>query len=365
MDEKQYFKEIKNIEKRYFKLLSLFPLGIPKAINLQEEKKKFFAAIADDRKYNPFIRFDRPSFDRKKIKDLKKFKIDTKNDIYGLKKLYKKAAKRKISQIEARLTWGDAESTKHVVKFHGRPNSSLVRKAKKFCRGYHREKIKFTRLDYKKVGRELVKEVKRLTNKKIKVKFESIAAKVNIEPAVGFIQINKNEKFTSLDLKRLKVHEIGTHYMRYYNGHKSGIKLLELGTANYLETEEGLAAYMEEIKGVSSNAQMYVYAGRVIATHYALKKSFYQLFKILKNYGFENQVAFAITYRAKRNLSDTSKKGGFTKDYVYFSGYHKVKKYAQNNDLKDLFVGKINLDDLKSLDKFISKRSGSLVTILD
>jgi len=190
-------------------------------------------------------------------------------------------------------------------------------------------------------------------------------SKVNISPINKEIRINPNERFTTLDLKRLKVHEIGTHYMRYYNGKQYIPKILKSGASNYIETEEGLAAYMEELMDVSSKAQIYIYAGRVIGTYYALRKSFYEVFQILKKYGFKDSDAFAITYRAKRNLCDTSQKGGFTKDYVYFSGYHKVKNYAKNNDIRDLFIGKIKIRDVKILNKFINKHKNNIKTILD
>jgi hypothetical protein len=241
----------------------------------------------------------------------------------------------------------------------------LFRKAIKFCKNFEREKVKFRRITPQKVGNELKKEVYELTGKKIKIVYAQINAKVNIEAYNGLIEINPNESFTSLDLKRLKVHEIGTHFMRYYNGHKFGRRILETGTKNYLETEEGLAAYMEELKGVSSKAQMFIYAGRVIACYYAPKKSFYEIFKILKDLNFRDSAAFAITFRVKRNLCDTSQKGGFTKDYVYFSGYNKVKDFHKKNDIKDLFIGKVKIDDLKVLKRFVKENRDKIVTILD
>lgn len=58
-------------------------------------------------------------------------------------------------------------------------------------------------------------------------------------------------------------------------------------------------------------------------------------------------------------------KGGFTKDYVYFSGYLKVKRYAKNHDLRDLFIGKIKLEDLRVLKKFIRKNRDKIIVELD
>ena len=156
--------------------------------------------------------------------------------------------------------------------------------------------------------------------------------------------------------------------MRCYNGRKSGIGILAVGSANITRTEEGLAAYVEDIQGVLSKAQMYIYAGRVIAAYYAPKKSFYEVFKILKSYNFKNSDAFTITMRTKRNICDTSQKGGFSKDFVYFAGYHKVKKYCKHNDIKDLFIGKIKTEDIKNnkgLRRYIKEHKENIVTIWD
>jgi hypothetical protein len=262
---------------------------------------------------------------------------------------------------------GKTISTKYVIRYRGRPSRFLLAKAKYYCRNYQRQIVKFTRIEPEEIGIHLKNEVKRLTGDDIKLVYMQRPSKVNIDPSYGVIKINPNERFTSLDLKRLLVHEIGVHYMRYYNGRNTGLRILEKGTSNYIETEEGLAAYVEELKGVASKAQMFIYAGRVIATFYSLKKSFYDVFMILKHYGFKDEDAYKITYRAKRNLNDTSLKGGFTKDYVYFSGYYKVKKYAKKSKLKlrRLFIGKVNINDLRVLKKFIKTREENIKTIFD
>ena len=365
--EKNYLTQVKEIEKIYVDMLKNFDVTFPKPLNLKSEKKIFFQKLADDEVYNPLIKYEKKEIDLEKINLYKKRikKISTSNDLYGLKKLYKKRLKTKLIQIRYQKNWGNQSCVKDVMKYWGEPDYFLLRKAKKICLEYKREKVKFTRLTNVKFANELKKEVYRLTRTKIKVRYDNIHSKMNIEPYMKIIEINKNERFTSLDLERLKIHEIGVHYLRYYNGHKMNVKILETGTANYLETEEGLAAYAENEKGVLSKAQMFVYAGRVIATHYALKKSFYEVFQILKKYGFTNKVAFAITYRSKRCLNDTSLKGSFTKDYVYLKGFYSVSQYAKKYEIKDLFIGKIGIDDVKLVQKFINKNKHRIISIFD
>ena len=365
MNEK-YLEEYKELENKYFSIISFLPTNFPKAVNLEREKKKFFQMLEKKKRYNPQILYSAKVYPKKVLQELLNFKVDTINDVYGLKTLLRNRVQNKINEVLTHKYWGTEKSSKYAVLSRGKPPLKLVKKAKDICKNFKREKVKFKTLTPHIAGERLKVVFYKLLGEYPKVSYKVLVNKMNINPQEKTLTINPNVRFTSLDVKRLQVHEIGTHYLRYLNGSKTGIKLLEKGTANYIETEEGLAAYMEEFKGVSSKAQMFIYAGRVIATHYALTKDFYSIFKILKSYNFKDSDAFSITLRAKRNLSDTSKPGGFTKDYVYLSGYYKIKKYLrEGGDLKDLFIGKVKVEDLVILQPIIQEFKSSLITILE
>ncbi len=367
ISKEQYFFEYRELENKFYSIIKHLPTNFPKAINLQEEKKKFFRALEEKKYYNPQILFTAKTYSEISLQRLNEFHVDTSNDMYGFKKLLKERALAKINEVECHRHWGTSKSTKYVLKYRGQPSKKLLESAIKFAKQYQRKKIKFKTLTPKIAAQRLHNEVERLTGEDITINFnENLTSKMNVSPKNNLLNVNPKERFTSLDVKRLKVHEIGTHYMRNYNGRFHNLKILETGTANYIETEEGLAAYMEYIKGVSSKAQMYIYAGRVIASHYALSKSFYDVFHILKKYNFKDSDAFSITYRAKRNLCDTSKPGGFTKDYVYYSGFYKIKHYVNEGyDLKKLFIGKIKIEDLEVISEFVEEHLKTVKTILN
>lgn len=367
ISNEQYFLEYKTLEKEFYTLISHLPTNFPKAINLQEEKKKFFKAIEEKKIYNPQILFTAKIYPLHAIEKLKQFEVNTQHDKYGFKQLLKERALAKINEVECHRFWGTPKSTVYGLKYRGQPSKKLLESATKFVKQYKRKKVKFKVLTPQIAAQRLHNEVKHLTGEDISIKYnENLTSKMNVSPKNNLLNINPKERFTSLDVKRLKVHEIGTHYMRNFNARQFSLKLLETGTANYIETEEGLAAYMEYIKGVSSDAQMFIYAGRVIATHYALSKSFYEVYHILKKYNFKDSDAFSITYRAKRNIGDTSKPGGFTKDYVYYSGFYKIKKYVnEGKDLKKLFIGKIKIEDLDIIGDFVEQHLKSIKTILN
>jgi hypothetical protein len=362
-----YLEEIRNIDNYYSFLRKKIPLKYPKPTNLETEKQKFFDAIAKNQEYNPQFEFEKKKIDFKTIECLR-YLQDTLSKGYdnlGIKKLYKEEIANRINIVRYHQLWGEPQSTHYVILSKGKPTYSLYLKAKKFRENYAREKVRYKMIPKEHVANELQKYIFDLTQENVTVEYTPMTSQINIEPKRKRININPFEEFTTLDVARLKPHEIGVHYLRNFNARKSGIKLFENGTANYIATEEGLAVYTEELKGVLSKAQMFVYAGRVIATYLALKKSFHEIFKELQSYGFSDKTAFQITQRAKRNLSDTSQPGGFTKDYVYFDGYHKVKEFAKHGDIRELMCGKIKIEDLDTVRAYRQLNPYEVTTIYE
>ena len=80
-------------------------------------------------------------------------------------------------------------------------------------------------------------------------------------------------------------------------------------------------------------------------THLAQKLSFAEVFSELRKLGLNPELAWSLTIRRKRGLTDSSKKGGCTKDLIYFEGAVKVWQWLQdkNNDPKDLYLARLNL----------------------
>ena len=65
----------------------------------------------------------------------------------------------------------------------------------------------------------------------------------------------------------------------------------------------------------------------------------------MKNYFSENE-AYTITQRVKRGIP-YSKKGAFTKDYVYFAGLIEIEEFVnEGGKVKELFYGKISTKEL-------------------
>jgi len=161
------------------------------------------------------------------------------------------------------------------------------------------------------------------------------------------VKIRRDKSFSLHAIKRLLVHEIGTHVFRYANGALQKIHLLRLGLSGYMMTEEGLATYHEEKYGLRDLDTARRYALRVIAAHLSLTHSFYEVFsEIVQHTEFDD--AFDIVTRSKRGFTDTSAYGSHIKDKVYFEGFRRVSAHLEDNptDYALLMSGKISLDML-------------------
>jgi hypothetical protein len=181
---------------------------------------------------------------------------------------------------------------------------------------------------------------------------DGISARAKVNNNRRTIEINKDETFPESLLRRLKFHEIGVHVIRHEMGKRFPLKILTLGLAGYLETEEGMAAYNEEQNGSLTSDVFRTYCARAIAVDMSQENDFYTIYEHLVGLGLPEDNAFAITFRAKRGLMNTESHGGFTKDHVYLSGYLKVKQYVKSpEDFHNLLrYGKIAIRHLKTLD---------------
>ncbi len=157
------------------------------------------------------------------------------------------------------------------------------------------------------------------------------------------IQINKHE------IEAVLAHEIDTHLLRQKNSEKQvwhGSKK-KFGFKNHTKTEEGLAVINEMI--AAKQTLPYKQALNYLSIDLALKSDFVSVFNFFLSAWNDPERAWTWTVKKKRGLTDTSRKGGFTKDVVYFEGLISVLKYAKKNnyDLQALYYGKIDVDDVK------------------
>jgi uncharacterized protein (TIGR02421 family) len=182
-----------------------------------------------------------------------------------------------------------------------------------------------------------------------------------IEDSVADIQITKRNsilikkgvKFRENRIQAIIVHEIGTHVFRLENGKRQKFRIFERGTANYLRTEEGMAIYNQNLLNLNLGQKFCMPALHIVSIYMASKMSFCDLFHFLKNtFSIDDDSAWHLCVKAKRGYCDTAQKGAFTKDALYFLGNSDVEKYIKKGgEIKDLYIGKIAIEDLPIVQK--------------
>ncbi len=188
---------------------------------------------------------------------------------------------------------------------------------------------------------------------------DSMNARMMVASAAQEVHVGRGRRFSRAGIRRLLIHEVGTHVFRYANGRNQPLRLLRNGLVGYVVAEEGLATYHEKLYGVQDDAAKRRYALRVLAADMALTHSFYDVISFLMQYtGFDE--AFKVTVRAKRGFTDTSQPGAHIKDKVYLEGYLRVTDHlhAHPADYDLLMSGKVSFEMLDWLRQL--KEAGQL-----
>jgi uncharacterized protein (TIGR02421 family) len=335
-----------DLERADRQLALLFPkvAGFqPSPLNLEQEKEK----VLKDRTYNPKFEYNiQRNFDIVKT-ELREIKTD--NSVYG--KLLKEKINELLIKIDLISNLGKSTFTKHSITLYGKPSKELVSKARRILelKGSSTHNMVYNPTSAMK--NFLYHLMMAGLNWKIKMK--DMIAHASVNNSSKTLNLNKNKKYTDNDLKRLIVHEIGTHVTRAENGSKHKKRLFRIGFPDYLTTEEGLAIFNEEHAKLLTIERLKAISARVIAVNMSLKNSFSTVYNELKEH-IPDEVAYIITTRTKRGLSDTSKPGAYTKDYVYLKGFFDVKKYLKSGgSLKKLYTGKIGIKHVNLLPKLM------------
>lgn len=317
--------------------------------NASQEKKKFFSNSA----YNPQFKYN---FDQKVLDELEN-KIETINIPESVVEgFYCKLRQEYLRKIELIKNIGQPDEFARVSKnIYGDFAAEDIEFAEEVLNTYPDDGFREI-VGAVKIKNELERKIKanNVNNWKVALR-KNIASKVTVKPRENTVYVKSDYKFFPPEVERLKVHEIAVHLFRAENGANQEYRIFKSGLAGYLEAEEGLAVYFENKKGVCDPQQMKIYAARLKAVEVALKNSFRSTFETLKKW-LPQEMAYRLCQRAKRGITDTSSAGALTKDIHYITGYRKVKKLLDTNDvLNELFTGKVGLDDVKNIKKLLSE----------
>lgn len=316
-------------------------------INLKEEQKKFF----NNPTKNPVFEYPQLKFDPLElVANLAKIETDDSE----LGKIFEEK-KQEISDKIALLEAIDQDNfTEISIKLFGKPTKEDVANCEELIEKIDlshkkREKALYN-VEEAKAHFEKAFEKYDLKNWKVKIKETMVADCIAGKNNRLFVK--EDAKFTRERIESLIVHEIETHILTAENGKMQPYEIFNRGLAKYLETQEGMAMYNVEKQRHTPFSENYKAMAHVIGIDQALKGSFVDIYNRLIELNIPKQQAFRSALKTKRGFSDTSKPNAFTKDYIYYKGYHQVKKFIDDGgELTDLYLGKMNVKDVETVKK--------------
>lgn len=183
---------------------------------------------------------------------------------------------------------------------------------------------------------------------------------------VSRIAVNTKDKTIKLrlpvtirnsEIEAMLNHEIDTHIIRQIN-YETQVwykKKKKYRLVPHIRTEEGLAVVNELIDRKSK--LVYKSAINYIAVALALKGDFVSVFTFLNRVWNDPDRAWLWTVKKKRGITDTSQKGAYTKDIVYFEGFLQVIRYLRSNQYNPskLYLGKIDTKDIQKVEQISQK----------
>lgn len=318
-----------------------------KPINLKEEKEKFFA----NTEYNPQFQYQELSFEALHLK-IKLQKIAKKLDESPLSKLYL----GKIAELTSKIDLLESIGTEHFMEkseiLYGKVTERLLHEAKaKLDSKPHQFVSKGELMPTHLVVKRFEESLKEYSlNWKVVVKKEMVPT-CSVDKEGNFF-VREGVKFSEDRLRMIIAHEIETHILTAENGKKQNYRMFNRGFGNYLQTQEGLAIWNQEHVLDHDVEKNYTSARLIFVLNYAKDHSFAETFDYCSKLGVQPKKAFNMTSKVKRGIENTASNGVFTKELQYFSGYLQVKDFVEKGgDLKELYYGKYNLDDLDLIKK--------------
>jgi hypothetical protein len=149
---------------------------------------------------------------------------------------------------------------------------------------------------------------------------ENMGARASVAGSSNKVRVRNGLLLGSADLRRLVVHEIGGHVLRWENARAQPEPLLSIPLGSTVATEEGLAVLLEQEMGLIDERQLRIYAARVIGVALSVDSGIVDVARQLAEI-VGSEAASEIALRCKRGLPDPNQAGGPTKDYGYLAGY--------------------------------------------
>jgi len=188
-----------------------------------------------------------------------------------------------------------------------------------------------------------------------------VTRNVSAKAAAGkdYVKLREDALFSDLDADQLLQHEALVHIATGYNGAaQNRFPILAESHPGNARTQEGLAVFAEFISGALDPRRFRRLADRAIAIRMSADGAdFIDVYRFFRERGAHDS-PFEAFESARRVVRGGLVNGGgpFTKDSVYLGGLLEVHNYLRTvikagdaSFIRLLFVGKIDLDDLRAM----------------
>lgn len=345
---KSYLEQLKEIDYLLMKIdKKLKVLKYVNPINLKEEREKF---INSSWEYLPNLVY--PEIDlnfedmRKKLDSIKIWDLPL-SDIFKRKKI---EIEKKIKLIES-IKKSDSKwiynNSRELYWDINKENLEIAIKVLENRKNIVMEKEYMTMKEIE----SLIKKFNHIYSIKIKLKERSGAARFAMQ--WNTLLVDKSAFVWKRELRSIIAHEIEWHYLRKYNWRKLDFEIFSAWTWWYLEIEEWIAIYNQSRFLSEKDKKTYSIYEKYYIMNYSINNSYDKLLNMLKEYYKEDyKKIFQTIIRLKRWFKNIKDKWFFAKDLVYLNWFIKVKDYIESTqDLKSLYIWKINLEDLEDIDE--------------
>lgn len=342
---------ILSVDKDMHQLLKNFELlAFVNPVNNIQEKNRFFKNKCTEVpkfKYSP-IKIN--PFELKQ--ELGNLRVQDISDV-SIRHMYESVINSYFDKIDLLSSLNTPKFLYNSLRYFGRPSKKDIQNAEYFL---HLPDIAGEPKRSPSLGVEeaMISFKEGLENYGFESKIEvnkRVIAQVMVLNAKKTILFNPSAKFSRGQINALVEHEIGVHMVTTMNSNAQKLHLFNLGLPVNTMTQEGLAILSEYLSGNISMKRLKKLAYRVIVVDMMCSGAdFIECYNFLVNdHNLDQDDAFSVVTRIFRG-------GGFTKDYLYLSGFVKILRMWENDrDLEPLLVGKTSLDFYHTISEMIQR----------
>jgi uncharacterized protein (TIGR02421 family) len=312
-------------------------------INTAEEKKRF---LQSKRPIKPKFRYHALTEDifylRKQLSQLPIHLIKNSE----VQHLYQSSVANIQRKLNLLSRINSAEFLDVSIDYYGKPSNKEYQIAKAIldAPGLLQQQPKLINAD------ELKRRMKQASadwQMPCKIKIQSnLVATAMVNNNQKTVLLNKKLKISDTMAESLIHHELGVHMSTTLNSFNQPLKILSSGLPDNTRTQEGLALLNEYHAGVLDIERLRTIALRVVAVNKMIKDSEFLLTLeyLMEAFNLDKEAAFDLSIRVHRA-------GGFTKDFLYLSGFAEALRLCDDKNFELLYCGKTSFEFFTTIEK--------------